>query len=96
MKKISFNPNLIVFIFISLFFTKSVISQQSIGNTAVNQNFDTSIFINAYILSDVKAMNRNSNYTQSELNQFSIEAATDYNNFHFVIYDQISLMYIIN
>jgi len=40
MKKVSFNPNLIVFIFIFLFFTKSVISQQFIGNTTVSQNFE--------------------------------------------------------
>jgi hypothetical protein len=40
MNKAMFNPILVVFIFISLFFSKSVLSQQSVGNTTVNQNFD--------------------------------------------------------
>ena len=176
MKKVCFNPNLIVFTLISLFFSKSVISQQSVGNTTVSQNFeigtnptdtlqtglkqilenrsdaqnqtivvqpvqtkfritdkekktvsiittnelqsntnlipqdsskntlkkdeelpifDMKTLEGHYALKEVKAINRNSNYTQFELDQFSIEAATDYNNYHFIISDQLSLMYFI-
>ena len=177
MNRAMFNPILIVFIFISLFFSKSVLSQQSIKNTTVSQNFDIGtnptdtlqtglkqilenrsdaqnqtivvqpvqtkfritdkekktvsiITTNElqsntnlipqdsskntlkkdeelpifdlktleghYALKEVKAINRNSNYTQSQLNQFSTEAATDYNKIHFIISDQLLVMYLID
>jgi hypothetical protein len=177
MEKVSFNPNLKIFIFISLFFTKSVVSQQSIGNTTVSQNyeigtnptdtlqtglkqilenrsdaqnqtivvqpvqtkfritdkekktvsiittnelqsntnlipqdsskntlkkdeklpiFDLKTLEGHYALKEVKAINRNSNYTQLQLNQFSTEAAIDYNKFYFIVSDQLLLMYLID
>lgn len=78
----------------------NLIPQDSSKNTLKKDEelpiFDMKTLEGHYALKEVKAINRNSNYTQSQLNQFSTEAATDYNKIHFIISDQLLLMYIID